>query len=91
MGRDTSAFNAPAGTLGAPAGYGGQNAPVTGGTAPADSAPQVTKAVNSQSTGNGAPASAEAESVKNTAAVIVIGGLVALWVLGGLVFKNASL
>lgn len=88
--RDTSAFSAP-GTLGAPAGYGGQNAPVTGGSAPADSAPQVTKAVNSQGQGMGSPASADAESVKNTAAVIVITGLVCLWVMGGIVFKNASL
>lgn len=89
--RDTSAFNAVPGTLNAPSGYGGQNAPVTGGTPAPDSAPQVTKAVNSQSQGNGAPASAEAESVKNTAAVIVITGLVLLWVMGGIIFRNASL
>jgi len=89
--RDTSAFNAIPGTLNAPAGYGGMNAPVSGGTPPADSAPEVTKAVNSMGSGNGSPASAEADSVKNTAAVIVIGGLILLWVLGGLVFRNASL
>ncbi len=89
--RDTSAFNAVSGTLNAPSGYGGQNAPVTGGTAPADSAPMVTKAVNSQGQGNGSPASASAESVKNTAATIVIAGLVFLWIMGGIVFKNASL
>lgn len=89
--RDTSAFNAIPGTLNAPSGYGGANAPVSGGTAPADSAPQVTKAVNSQGQGNGSPASAEAESVKNWAASIVIVGLVFLWVMGGIVFKNASL
>lgn len=89
--RDTSAFSAVPGTLNAPAGYGGQSAPVTGGTAPVDSAPQVTKAVNSMGTGAGSPASADAESVKNTAAVIVITGLVFLWVMGGIVFKNAKL
>lgn len=89
--RDTSAFNAAPGTLNAPAGYGGQNAPVTGGTPAADSAPQVTKAVNSMGSGNGSPASADAETVKNTAAVIVITGLVFLWIMGGIVFKNASL
>jgi hypothetical protein len=88
--RDTSAFNMAPGTLNAPAGYGGKDAPVMGGTSVADSAPQVTKAVNSQN-GNGAPASMEAESVKNWAASIVIGGLVLLWVLGGLVFRNANL
>jgi hypothetical protein len=89
MGRDTSAFSLP-GTLNAPAGYGGMNAPVTGGTAPADSAPQVTKAVNSMGTGNGSPASADAESVKNGAAVVVLTGLVFLWIMGGIVFKNAK-
>lgn len=89
--RDTSAFSAVPGTLNAPSGYGGMNAPVTGGNAPADSAPEVTKAVNSMGKGNGSPASAQAESVKNTAAVMVVTGLVALWVMGGIVFKNASL
>lgn len=89
--RDMSALNMLPGTLTAPAGYGGSNAPVAGGTPPADSAPQVTKAVNSQGQGNGSPASADAESVKNGAAAIVIGGLVFLWIMGGIVFKNASL
>lgn len=89
--RDTSAFNAVPGTLSAPAGYGGQSAPVTGGTPAADSAPEVTKAVNSMGKGNGSPASADAESVKNVAASIVIVGLVFLWVMGGIVFRNASL
>lgn len=89
--RDTSAFNSVPGTLGAPAGYGGKDAPVMGGTTTADSAPQVTKAVNSMGEGNGVPASVQAESVKNWAAGIVIGGLIVLWILGGLVFRNANL
>ena len=89
--RDVSAFNAVPGTLNAPAGYGGTSAPVTGGSAPADSAPQVTKAVNSMGSGNGSPASADAESVKNAAAATILIGLVFLWVMGGIVFKNAKL
>lgn len=89
--RDTTAFNAAPGTLTTPAGYGGKNAPVTGGTSVSDASPEVTKAVNSSSAANGAAASPEAESVKNVAAALVIGGLVLLWVLGGIVFKNANL
>ena len=38
-----------------------------------------------------ASASLEAVSVLNWSAAIVIGSLVALWLLGGIVFKNANL
>jgi hypothetical protein len=91
MNRDTSAFSRVAGpgTLTTPAGYTGNSAPITGGTNPDDSRLKVEKAVNSMSSSNGAPASDEAESVKNTSATMVIGGLVLLWIFGGIVFKNA--
>lgn len=93
MQRDTSAFGTVAGigTLTTPPGYTGHAAPVSGGTNPEDSRLKAEKAANSMSSGNGAPASDEAESVKNMAATTVIAGLILLWLLGGIVFKNAKL
>ena len=92
MQRDTSAFGMTAspGTLTTPAGYTGNAAPITGGTNPEDTRLRAEKAVNSNS-GPGTPASDEAESVKNMAATVVVACVVLLWLLGGIVFKNAKL
>ncbi len=81
------------GTLTAPAGYGGANAPVVGAGNP-DTAPTVGKAQNSNSpsgTNMKAQASDEAVSVLNLSVALVLGATAILWVLGGIVFKSANL
>lgn len=88
--KNTSALS---GTLSAPAGYGGQNAPVAGpGQDDAASEPRVMRAVNSQSANHGrAKASPEAQQVLKISAIMVVAGTVFLWFFGGIVFKNANL
>lgn len=87
--RNTTMMNTSPGTLNAPAGYSGENAPINGSNA-ADAAPEVTKAVNTMSKSNGAaPSDPEAQTILNMSAAIVIGCIVLLWMLGGLVFKTA--
>lgn len=82
-------MNTAPGTLNAPAGYSGENAPVNGSTA-ADAAPEVTKAVNTMSKSNGSAATdPEAEVILRMSAAIVAGCVILLWMLGGLVFKTA--
>jgi len=78
-----------AGTLDAPAAYGGSNAPIT---QPFEE-PSVatTKATNKNSVKGTATASPDAKSTLNYAIVLVVGALVLLWMLGGIVFKNANL
>lgn len=84
--KDTSALS---GTLNAPAGYGGTDAPIKD----AFEAPSVatTKATNKNAQKGTATASTDAKSTLNYAVVIVVGALVLLWMLGGIVFKNANL
>lgn len=81
------------GALSAPAGYGGQNAPVMGnGQDEAAAEPRVMRAVNSQSaTTKGGKASPEAQQILKISAAMVIAGTVLLWLFGGIVLKNANL
>lgn len=86
--RNTAGLNTSPGTLNAPAGYGGASA-VNGEVKEHDLT--VLKAANSAHPVGRASASTDARSVLNLSATLVIAGTVLLWVLGGIVFKNANL
>jgi len=84
--KNTSALD---GTLDAPGQYGGSNAPIT--AAFEEPSPAVTKATNKNTIKSTSTASPDAKTTLNMSVVIVIGSLVLLWMLGGIVFKNANL
>lgn len=74
---------------------------VSGGPAVASPTPSVSQAVTQHATGvsnttgakaqSNQAADASSKSTMHYAALIVIGSVVALWMLGGLVFKTANL
>lgn len=86
--RNTAAMNTSPGTLAAPAGFGGASH-VNGSVQ--ESEIKVLRAANSSQPVGKASASPEARTVLNLSATLVIAGTVLLWILGGIVFKNANL
>lgn len=82
--KDTSALN---GTLNSPPGFTGRSAPIVGDTG---AQLGVVRAINAGTQGNAAPAGKAATDALHTAVGLLAFALIALWALGGIVFKNAN-